>query len=144
MSPSDLAQFIEQYHQSIDAIVRGDPEPQMRLWSRGDDVTLANPLGPPVRGWDRVKEHLERAAASAREGEPLSYERIAEYATAELGYNVELERTRAKFDGADEMTPISLRVTTIFRREDGEWRIVHRHADALTGPRSAASVAEQS
>jgi ketosteroid isomerase-like protein len=144
MSPSDLAQFIEQYHQSIDAIVRGDPEPQMRLWSRGDDVTLANPLGPPVLGWDRVKEHLERAAASAREGEPLSYEPIAEYATAELGYNVELERTRAKFDGADELTPISLRVTTIFRREDGEWRIVHRHADALTGPRSAASVAEQS
>jgi hypothetical protein len=46
MSPSDLAQFIEQYHQSIDAIVPGDPEPQKRLWSRGDDVTLANPLGP--------------------------------------------------------------------------------------------------
>ena len=95
-------------------------------------------------GWDRVKEHLEAAAASAREGEPLSYEPIAEYATAELGYNVELERARAKFDGADELTPISLRVTTIFRRKDGEWRIVHRHADALTGPRSAASVAEQS
>ena len=43
MSPSDLAQFIQQYHHSIDAIVRGDPEPQKRLWSRGDDVTLANP-----------------------------------------------------------------------------------------------------
>ncbi len=143
MSPSGLAQVIEEYHQSIDAIVRGDPEPQKRLWSRGEDVTLANPLGPPVLGWDRVKEHLERAASSVREGEPVSYESISEYSTAELGYNVELERTRAKFDGVDEMTPVSLRVTTIFRREDGEWRIIHRHADPITTPRSAGSLAEQ-
>jgi hypothetical protein len=81
MSPSDLAQVMEEYHQSMDAIVRGDPEPQMRLWARGDDVTLANPLGPPVRGWDRVKEQLEAAAASVREGEPVHYERISESAT---------------------------------------------------------------
>src|SRR4029453_15545622 len=108
MAQSELAEVIEEYHRTIDAIVTGDPEPQKRLWSRGDDVTLANPLGPPVRGGDRVKGHLERRGAAARGGEPLSYERIAEYATAELGYNVELERTRARFDGADEMTPISL------------------------------------
>jgi hypothetical protein len=120
VSPSDLAHIIEEYHHSIDAIVGGDPEPQKRLWSRGDDVTLANPLGPTVLGWDRVKEHLERAASSVRDGEPVSYESISEYSTADLGYNVELERTRARFGGADEMTPVSLRVTTIFQREDGE------------------------
>ena len=57
-------------------------------------------------------------------GRALSYEPIAEYATAELGYNLELERTRARFDGADELTPIALRATNIFRREDGAWRIV--------------------
>jgi ketosteroid isomerase-like protein len=142
MSPSDLAQLIEEYHRTVDAIVTGDPEPQKKLWSRGDDVTLANPLGPPQLGWHRVKEYLERAASSVRDGEPVSYESISEYSTADLGYIVGLERTRAKFGGADEMTPVSLRVTTIFRREDAEWRIVHRHADPITSTRPIESITE--
>jgi ketosteroid isomerase-like protein len=68
---------------------------------------------------------------------------ISEYSAGDLGYNLELEWTRAKFRGAEEMTPVSLRATTIFRREHGEWKIVHRHADPITAPRSIDSVAEQ-
>jgi len=113
------------------------------MWSRGDDVTLANPLGPPVRGWGQVEEHLEQAASTAREREPLRYESISEYSTGDLGCNLELEWTRAKFGGAEEMTPVSLRATTIFRREEGEWKIVHRHADPITTTQPAESVIQQ-
>jgi ketosteroid isomerase-like protein len=42
--------------------------------------------------------------------------------------------------GADEMRPSSLRVTTIFRREDGDWKIIHRHADPITAPRTIESI----
>ena len=56
---------------------------------------------------------------------------------------VEIERGRAKFGGADEFASVSLRVTTIFRREAGEWRIVHRHADPITAPRPIESVLER-
>ena len=143
MAQSELAAVIEEYHRTIDAIVIGAPEPQKRLWSRGDDVTLANPLGPPVRGWGQVEEHLEQAASTAGEGEPLRYESISEYSTGDLGYNLELEWTRAKFGGAEEMTPVSLRATTIFRREEGEWKIVHRHADPITTTQPAESVIQQ-
>ena len=135
MSGSELAQVIEEYHRTIDAIVTGDPEPQQRLWSRRDDVTLANPLGPPVKGWGQVRQYLEQAASTVRDGEPVSFEPISEYSAGDLGYNVELERTRARFDGSDELTPVALRVTTVFRREAGEWRIIHRHADPITTPR---------
>ncbi len=143
MSRSDLTQIIEEYRRSIDAIVRGDPEPQKELWSHGDDVTLANPLGPPVVGWDRVKQHLEHAASTVRDGEPVSYETISEYSAGDLGYNVELERTGAKFDGGDEMIRFALRVTTILRRESGKWRIIHRHADSITTPRPVESIADK-
>jgi hypothetical protein len=50
MSTSDLGQLIEQYHRALDAFVQGDPEPVQQLFSRRDNVTLANPLGPAVRG----------------------------------------------------------------------------------------------
>jgi hypothetical protein len=71
MLDSDLAAFVERDHQALDAIVKGDPEPKKRLYSRRDDVTLANPFGPPVRGWQKVAETLERAASQLREGRRL-------------------------------------------------------------------------
>jgi len=124
MSSSDLTQVIEQYHQALNAFVKGDPEPAKKLFSRRDDVTLANPLGPPARGWTQVEQTMERAASQLREGEPTRFERISDYATADLAYILEIERVRMKVGGADAKAPVSLRVTTIFRREDAEWRIV--------------------
>ncbi len=143
MSASDLAQVMERDHRALDAFVKGDPEPKKRLFSRRDDVTLANPFGPPARGWNQVEKTLERAASQLREGEAIRFERISEYATAELAYILEIERYRGKVGGANELAPNSLRVTTIFRREDGQWRIVHRHADPITSPRPPESIVEQ-
>lgn len=140
MSASDLAKVIEEYHQGLDAFVKGDPEPVLRLYSRRDDVTLANPLGPPVRGWEQVAKAAEDAAALSRGGAFVGSETISEYETADLAYNLEIQQTEAKLGDADEMTQISLRVTTIFRREDDGWRIIHRHADPITAPRPIQSV----
>ena len=143
MSAADLEQVIEQYHRTVEAARQGDPEPQMRLWSRGDDATLANPLGPPVRGWGQIAETLERAVAQMREGEPVAFARISGYATADVAHIVEIERGRLKVGGRDELVPAALRVTTIFRREDDGWRIVHRHADPITTPRPIESAVQQ-
>jgi ketosteroid isomerase-like protein len=143
MSTANLGQFIEQYHRALDAFVRGDPEPVKQLFSRRDDVTLANPLGPAVRGWSQVAEATDRAASQVREGEPVLFEIISEYASEDLAYNLELEKARVKTVGTDEFGDISLRVTTVFRREDGEWKIVHRHADPIAGPRPIESVLQQ-
>ena len=139
MVDSDLAAFIERDHQALNAIVKGDPELKKKLYSRRDDVTLANPFGLPARGWHKVAETLERAASQLREGEALAFERISEYATADLAYIVEIERYHGKV-GTSEAAPNALRVTTVFRREDGKWRIVHRHADPITGPRPPESI----
>ena len=140
MSASDLGQFIEQYHRALDAFVQGDPEPVKQLFSSRDDVSLANPLGPAVRGWSQVSEAIGRAASQVREGEPVLFEIISEYATEDLAYNLELEKARVKTVDTDEFGDISLRVTTIYRREGGEWKIVHRHADPITAPRPIESV----
>jgi ketosteroid isomerase-like protein len=109
------------------------------LFSRRDDGALANPPGPPAHGWTQVAATTGRAAENQREGEAIGYERIAEYTTAELAY-VESERFRAKVSGADAAVPLALRVTTIFRREDGAWKIVRCHADPITTPRPPQSV----
>jgi ketosteroid isomerase-like protein len=140
MAADDLAQAIDDYHRSVEAFVRGDPGPQKRLYSHRDDATLANPLGPPARGWEQIEQTLDHAVSQLRVGETKTPERISGYATPELAYIVEIERTRAKIGDAEEAVSFSLRATTIFRREEEGWRIVHRHADAITAPRPIASV----
>ena len=69
-----------------------------------------------------------------------SIETVAKYVTAELAYVVWIERVEAKVGGSEDLTPFALRVTMIFRSEEGTWKVVHRHADSITTPRPAASL----
>jgi ketosteroid isomerase-like protein len=96
-----------------------------------------------VRGWERVAEVTERAVAQFRDGEMVDYEIIERCVTPELAYVVEIERGKAKVGGSEDITPIALRATMIFRPEDGEWKVVHRHADPITAPRPAESVIQE-
>ena len=140
----DVDQLIEQYHLGGDEFLKGNPEPLLELWSRRDDVTLANPFGPPVRGWDEVAEASDRAASQLRDGQTVGFEIVEKYVTAELAYVVQIERVKAKIGASEDMTPFDLRVTMVFRpEEDGEWKVVHRHADPITTAQPAESVIQQ-
>jgi len=136
----DFDAAVERYHQADRAIVTGDPEPCMAVFSHRDDVTLANPFGGVVRGWPQVAEALGRAAAMYREGEFTSIENVATCVTPDLAYIVELERFNVKVGGSAEISAISIRTTSVLRPEDGTWKVVHRHADPRTGPQTAESV----
>jgi hypothetical protein len=57
---------------------------------------------------------------------------LARFVGSDLACTVENERWQAKVRGADEVSPFELRVTTVFRLEDGAWKVVHRHADPIT------------
>jgi ketosteroid isomerase-like protein len=139
----DVDQLLEQWHPASGEFLKGNPEPVKKMWSHREDVTLANPYGPPVRGWEQVAEVIDRAASQVRDGELVSVEIVERHVTAELAYVVHIEGPEAKIGGVEDITPFSLRVTMIFRPEEGEWKIVHRHADPITTPQPAESVIQE-
>ena len=139
----EVEELIEKYKLATAEFIRGNLEPYKMLFSHREDVTLANPFFPPVRGWDRVAKTLERTAARLRDGEFLGSEIIAKYVTAELAYVVQLARERAKVGGSEVVSPIDLRNTMILRPEDGTWKIVHLHGDPITTPQPAESVIQE-
>jgi ketosteroid isomerase-like protein len=139
----DVDRLIERFQQALGEFVIGNPEPDKELFSRKADVTLANPLGPPVRGGDEVAKTIERAASTIRDGQTPRFETISKLVTPELAYVVWIERQEAKMGANDELTQFALRVTMIFRPEEGEWKIVHRHADPITTPQPAESVIQE-
>jgi len=141
MTP-DFDQVVEQSHAAVDEFVRGNNKPLEQLYSRRDDVTLGNPFGPFVRGFDEVAETMERAATYYRDGKAIGFDLVAKEVTQDLAFVVEVERVSSKIGGSEDETPVSLRVTSIFRNEDGEWKLLHRHADPITSPRPAKSVVQ--
>jgi len=141
MTP-DFDQVVEQNHAAVDEFVRGNSKPLEQLYSQRDDVTLGNPFGPFVRGFDEVAETMERAATYYRDGKAIGFDLVAKEVTQDLAFVVEVERFSSKIGGSEEETPVSLRVTAIFRNEDGEWKLLHRHADPITSPRPAQSVVQ--
>lgn len=140
MTGADFERFVERYHEALNAFFGGDPEPAKRLYSHREDATLANPFGSVAKGWAGVVEAMERAASNYRDGRATGFETLASCVTDELGYTVEVERFDAKIGGSDQVAAMSLRVTSVLRPEDREWRIVHRHADPITTARAAESV----
>ena len=75
-----------------------------------------------------------------RDGKAVEFQNFAKFETADLGYMLEIERFQAKVAGGEEVVPVALRVTSIFRLEDGAWKLLHRHADPITATRPPESV----
>ncbi|HET7272776.1 MAG TPA: nuclear transport factor 2 family protein [Rubrobacter sp.] len=136
-------ELIEQYHLALNAFMQGNPEPIKRLWFHRDDVSLTNPQGSTARGWEQVVEAMDSAAATRRDGRFVGSETVAKYVIPGLAYVVEVEHLEAKVHGEEEITPYVLRVTMIFRPEEGVWKVVHRHADQIATPRPAESILDE-
>jgi hypothetical protein len=128
----DLRQAVEEYHRAADEFSRGNPEPVKALLSDRDDVTLANPFGPAVRGRQQVSEALDYASARFSDGEVTGFENLATYATSALASILEIEQWKAKVGDSENVTSFELRVTSTFRRRG-------RHLDARASPRRSDS-----
>src|SRR5919107_147554 len=139
----DLDEVIGQCQLALDEFVKGNPEPMQMMFSHREDVSLANPFGPPARGWDEVAQTMERAASNLRDGGMVAFDEVAKYVTPELAYTVWLERQKAKLGGRGDVTPFTLRVTMVYRPEGDTWKVVHRHADPITTPQPAESVIQE-
>ena len=130
----DLDEAIAQYYAALDQFAKGNPEPVKAMFSHQDDVTLANPFGPAVRGRQHVSDALDFASSRFRDGEFVDVESLARYVTADLASILEIERWRAKVGDRENVSPFDLRVTSTFRLEDEGWKLVQRHADPITTP----------
>jgi len=139
----DFDAAVGRYHQAAGEFVKGNNETYKALFSQGEDVTVANPFFPVTRGWKNVEDRMDRAAARWSEGEVVGFENIIKHVSGDLGYIVEIERFHAKIGDSPEAGPIALRVTSILRREAGEWKVVHRHADPITTEQPPKSVKQR-
>lgn len=130
MSAETFQTAIDVSHAALQAMARGDSGPSNQQWSRLGDATLANPLGPPIMGWENITRESDRVAAMRQMAGTFSFKEVSRIETLDLAYLLGIERFTVPQDG-EPAAVIALRVTTIFRREDDGWCLVHRHADRV-------------
>lgn len=129
---SDFGRAVERTQRAVAVLLQGDPEPEKELWSRREDVTLANPFGGYRRGWPDVEAGLDLAAAGFAKGGTCVFQEISREAGPDHGFVFELERFESNLTDGRGVAAGALRVVMIFRMEGGEWKLVHRQADTLS------------
>jgi ketosteroid isomerase-like protein len=121
-----LTSFLPRQIAAEEAIHNGDVEPRLALWSRNEPVTL---LGAALsnRGWDEVSQTFRQVASWFSDCTAYEFDLLAADIRGDMAYTVGYEHTAVSVNGVP--TTYTLRVTNVYRREDGDWKIVHRHAD---------------
>jgi ketosteroid isomerase-like protein len=107
-------------------MANGDASPLADSWSQGADVTTMHPIGGREVGWGKVQDSFQQVAQVATEGRIRLEDQIIRV-TGDLAYELGVERGALKLVG--QPANIDIRVTNIYRREEGTWKIVHHHAD---------------
>ncbi len=129
-----LAAILPRQRQAELELLNGDSGPRKMLWSHKDPVSVLG-AAKTVSGWPEVESLFDWLASNFSNGALYELDVTAAGVSSDLGYVVGAEHSTASV-GGEAPAPIALRVTLIFRREDGEWKEVHRHADPIPGIRS--------
>lgn len=124
-----LASVLPRMKEADTALHNGNAEPRKAMWTRSDPVTLFGAVLSDV-GWNDIDRSFDALAARFSNCASFDVEVMAAGASGDLGYVAAIEHTTVSVAGGPP-EPYKLRVTTVFRRENGEWRIVHRHGDPV-------------
>jgi ketosteroid isomerase-like protein len=124
--------FLTRQEAAEDAMLRGEPDPRLALWSRRDPVSLLGAWGPNKTGWEDLHRTFlwvaQRLGSTTYANFRFDVEVAEVSADGAMAYSVGYERFDEVLDGGNTK-PWTVRVTHIYRREGDDWRIVHRHGD---------------
>jgi ketosteroid isomerase-like protein len=128
MVDTALSPFIKRCHDALTQQSQGHPEPLLELWSRADDVSIMAAVNGYQVGFEQVSSLL-RWASTSQHFDGWSAENLVTVGGSDIACTVEVEHYLLNVDGEDK--GMTLRATQIYRLESGEWKIIHRHGDAL-------------
>jgi ketosteroid isomerase-like protein len=117
----------DKLYAALNRMLNGDAGSLTDIWSHGATVTTMHPIGGREVGWDQVKKSFEQVAQLTSAGKVKLSDQLIQVA-GDLAYELGVEH--ARFTLAGQPVAGDCRVTNIYRRESGSWKVVHHHTDA--------------
>jgi ketosteroid isomerase-like protein len=128
---ASITAAIAQLHAAMAKVANGDVSAIKTLYSHSDEATSFYGWGGWEKGWQAVEQRWNWAAEQFKGG-TVSYQGLTVVAADTLFYTTDIETFRMDaMDGLGKPVSWSNRVTHIFRREEGQWRLIHRHGNRL-------------
>jgi ketosteroid isomerase-like protein len=125
----DFAQFLKARELASAAYIEGNIAPLAAITSRNDPASFMPPSGTVVTGAESVSKAHAEGAKHFRKGSRGRFEIIQSGSDGDLGFWTGLHYAEMFIQNQERPVPMVLRTTEIFRRENGAWNLVHRHAD---------------
>jgi ketosteroid isomerase-like protein len=116
--------------------INGRADGLLGLSSTNDPATFFPPSGDRIQGASRVNTANEKGAHTFGEGSTGHFEILHSSSSGDLGFWTGIQHAEVVMKRKDEPVSMQLRTTEVFRREKGEWKLVHRHADTPDSERS--------
>ena len=126
-----LAWVGSQLREAEVALHNGDVGPRRAIWSRHDPVSVLG-AWKSATGQEELDQLFSGLEKTFSDCTSYSHEIVAADVVGDMAYTAGYEHTQASVNG--EPRTYTLRATQVYRREDGEWRVVHRHADTVPDP----------
>lgn len=129
----DLKAFLPRFEEGTQRFMNGDTSLWKQNASHRDDVVIMGAWGAHEKGWTEASARYDWAGARFQDGgAKLEVEYLSSWRSGDVAVTTAIERAEVKLKGHDKAAPMALRVTHVFRKEDGAWKMVLRHADPLT------------
>jgi len=125
----DFSLFLAARQAAADDYVHGRAQAVDALTADRPPVTFFGPDGKVVKGTEAVVSAFDAGAARFGPGGDSQLEILQSAEGGDIGYWCGLQHAKVEMDG--KTVPMTLRVTELFRRGDGAWKLVHRHADTM-------------
>jgi NAD(P)H-dependent FMN reductase/ketosteroid isomerase-like protein len=109
--------------------ISGKPAPLLGISTRSDPATFFPPSGDLVQGASKVNATNEQGAKAFATGSVGHFEVMQSGASGGLGFWSGIQHAEVMMNGKDKPVSMQLRVTEVFRAEQGAWKLIHRHAD---------------
>ncbi|MEO7716183.1 MAG: nuclear transport factor 2 family protein [Capsulimonas sp.] len=127
----DFEEFMKRRAKAANAYVNGDAKPLSGLTAQKSPATFFGPGGGFTQGAGDVQSRYEKDAKSFEPGGDSELEILQMGAGDGVGYWTGFQKATVRMPGKPDPIPMKLRITEVFRREEDEWKLVHRHADML-------------
>jgi ketosteroid isomerase-like protein len=116
----------KQFYAGLNSMANGNSGPMANIWSHDAGVTTLHPIGGRDIGWDAVRGLFEQVAELASKGKVELRDQLIRV-VGDLAYEVGTEYGQLALAG--ELVTIEHRVTNIYQRQAGAWKMVHHHTD---------------
>jgi ketosteroid isomerase-like protein len=122
----EVREASRKFYTGLNSMANGNSGPLADIWSHGTDVTTMHPIGGREVGWSAVRGSFEGVAKLASKGKIELKDQFIR-AIGGLAYEVGIEK--GEFMLGSEKVAIEQRVTNVYEKQGGVWKMVHHHTD---------------